>query len=256
MTLPYNAIEQIRRDGGAFIKAIASSDSRLAVRPCGDWRLDDLAWHVGEVWNFWASIVADQIDNLGDIRSIARPDRPQGQALIEFVYEAHVRLCNTLHDAATDTPVWTWTGANRDVAWVQRRMAQETAVHLWDASTTIGTPSSIPTALAADGIDEFLMWFAAKDRREGEMKVGGTVHLHCTDTGTGPDQTDVNGEWFIAAMKEPAATFTREHRKGDAAIRGAAHNILLWLWRRDAGPVEIIGDPVVARRFRAFTDLT
>ena len=95
------------------------------------------------------------------------------------------------------------------------------------------------------------------DDAEGAVKVGGTVHLHCTDgpSSAPSSSSDVHGEWYIAAMKEPAAVFTREHRKGDAAIRGTAHDILMWLWRRDAGPVDIVGDAVVARRFRAFTDL-
>ncbi|WP_394933758.1 hypothetical protein [uncultured Ilumatobacter sp.] len=56
-------------------------------------------------------------------------------------------------------------------------------------------------------------------------------------------------------MKEPKATFTRSNRKGDAAIRGPAQDILMWLWRRSSN-IEIIGDEVVARRFQAFTDLT
>jgi uncharacterized protein (TIGR03083 family) len=131
-------------------------------------------------------------------------------------------------------------------------MAQETAAHLWDAAQATGDPYEVPAVVAADGIDEFLTYFAASDRRDGELKVGGTVHLHCTD----PELGDGEGEWFVSAMKEPAATFTREHRKGDAAIRGRAHDILMWLWRRDAGAVEVIGDDGVARRFRAFTDLS
>ena len=56
-------------------------------------------------------------------------------------------------------------------------------------------------------------------------------------------------------MKEPAATFTREHRKGDVAIRGRAQDIRMWLWRRDDEGLEMIGDKVVARRFRAFSEL-
>ena len=34
-----------------------------------------------------------------------------------------------------------------------------------------------------------------------------------------------------------------------------ANDLLLWLWRRDAGPVEILGDVAVAERFRSFPDL-
>ena len=51
------------------------------------------------------------------------------------------------------------------------------------------------------------------------------------------------------------ATFTREHAKGDAAIRGRSADLLLWLWKREAGRIEILGDAAVADRFRNYTDL-
>ena len=251
MTLPYDPVEQIREAGSAFIRVIARHDSETRVPSCSEWTLGDLAWHVGGVWAFWAAIVERHITDVGELRTIERPERVDGEDLVEFVYSAHVRLCEALHATPPDTPVWTWTGANRDVAWVARRMTQETVVHLWDASDAIGDPYVIPTAIAADGIDEFLMWFAAAERCEGAVKVGGTVHLHCTDTA----DAGAPGEWFIAAMKEPAATFTREHRKADCAIRAGASDLLLWLWRRNAGPVEVVGDTIIARRFRAFTTL-
>ena len=144
--------------------------------------------------------------------------------------------------------MWTWTGASRPVTWVARRLLHETGIHLHDAATAVRQSYDIGADVAADGIDEFLTWFAASERGDGEMKVGGTVHLHCTDTEPG------QGEWYVSAMKEPAATFTREHRKGDVAVRGGALDVLLWLWRRPAD-VEVIGDEVVARRFQAFTVL-
>ncbi len=126
-------------------------------------------------------------------------------------------------------------------------------MHRFDAAHAVGDTYEVPTVVAADGIDEFLMWFAGTERREGEMKPGGTVHLHCTDT----TEADIaGGEWFVSSLKEPICTFTREHRKGDAAVRGRAHDILMWLWRRSDDGIEIIGDEVVARRFRAYTDLT
>jgi uncharacterized protein (TIGR03083 family) len=69
---------------------------------------------------------------------------------------------SALTRAGDDVEVWTWTGANQPVAWVERRMAQETAVHRWDAANAVGLPYDIPTAVAADGIDEFLTWFASR----------------------------------------------------------------------------------------------
>ena len=41
---------------------------------------------------------------------------------------------------------------------------------------------------------------------------------------------------------------TREHAKGDAALRGRAEDLLLTLWRRPvpAGAVDVVGDPAAA----------
>ena len=65
----------------------------------------------------------------------------------------------------------------------------------------------------------------------------------------------MSGEWLVSDLDANGATFTREHAKGDAAVRGRAADLLLWLWKRDAGPIEILGDDTVANRFRNFTDL-
>jgi len=131
-------------------------------------------------------------------------------------------------------------------------------VHRWDAANTVGLPYEIPVAVAADGIDEFLMWHAGGVPTA--EPVGGSVHLHCTDTDASvaegsDDRSLVNGEWLVKRLDGSGIEFTREHAKGDAAIRGTANDLLLWLWRRDAGPVEILGDAAVAERFRDFPDL-
>jgi len=255
--LPFDAIEHLRLDGTEFIRIVSQGDPTLSVATCGDWRLDDLAFHVAETWHFWAEVVANAIADRTAIREVTTLVRPDDHAaVIDLLFDAHVRLCTALHDADPSLEVWTWTGANQPVAWVHRRMVHETMVHLWDAGRTQGDDLGFDPIVCADGIDEWLTWFAAEERAEGEMKVGGTVHLHCIDEAL-PDGA---GEWYVSAMKEPKATFTREHRKGDAAIRGEAQDILMWLWRRltsrDASTLEIIGDEVVARRFQAFTDLT
>ena len=251
-SLPYDAIEHIRLDGTEFIRLVSKADPTLSVPTCPGWDLGDLAFHVAHAWNFWAGVVSTGLTDRTGIRDLPELERPSDHAgVIDVLFDAHVRLCNALHASEASTHVWTWTGSTQPIAWVQRRMTHETMVHLWDAGQAIGLDFEFGAAVSADGIDEWLTWFAAEERAEGEMKVGGTVHLHCTD----PELADGVGEWFISAMKEPKATFTREHRKGDAAIRGRAQDILMWLWRRGE-EVDVIGDVVVARRFRAFTDLT
>jgi hypothetical protein len=70
------------------------------------------------------------------------------------------------------------------------------------------------------------------------------VHVHCGD---------VAGEWTLRPdPTTDAFTVTREHAKGDCAIRGAASDILLGLWRRlPISALDIVGDADVAARFVA-----
>ena len=49
---------------------------------------------------------------------------------------------------------------------------------------------------------------------------------------------------------------TREHAKGDAAIRGSASDLLLALWRRiPSSELEIIGNRDVAEQLLAYPQL-
>jgi uncharacterized protein (TIGR03083 family) len=258
--LPYDALSHLRNDGVQFLRIVTDHGLEHPVPSCPGWTLGDLTWHLGNVWNRWGRIVSEGITTSDGVGTIEQPARPSDELLIDWVSTAHTAVFSALTRAGDDVEVWTWTGANQPVAWVERRMAQETAVHRWDAANAVGLPYEIPTALAADGIDEFLTWFASRRVSDGATPVGGTVHLHCTDTGSdvtegSDDRAAVTGEWLVTRLDESGIDFTREHAKGDAAVRGRAGDLLLWLWRREAGPVEILGDIGVAERFRAFPAL-
>jgi uncharacterized protein (TIGR03083 family) len=257
--LPYDPHTHLRTDAVRFLEIVADHGFDRPVPSCPGWNLGDLAWHLGGVWNFWGRIVAEQVTSGDTIATWVRPTRPADDLLLDWVTSAHTALYSALARASDTAEVWTWTGSNQPEIWVERRMTQETAVHRWDAANAVGIPYEIPVAVAADGIDEFLMWFA-DDRLPDAEPVGGTVHLHCTDTDAdvnegSDDRSAAIGEWLVKRLDESGIEFTREHAKGDAAVRGNANDLLLWLWRRDAGDVEILGDTAVAARFRAFPDL-
>ena len=73
------------------------------------------------------------------------------------------------------------------------------------------------------------------------------MHLHCGD---------VPGEWTVRPTDDGELHVTREHAKGDAAIRGGASDILLALWRRQPlTSVDVVGDAEIAARFVALTSL-
>ncbi len=230
------------RDGAAFADAIEAAGLSAPVAACPGWTTADLMWHLAEVHHFWRTIVGDRRDTW---EGYEQPQRPSDQDLPAF-YRAG--LAETLAVLAAADPLqtnWTWSN-DHSAAFVIRRMAHETAVHSWDAQQTAGTDAGIDPSLASDGIDEFLTHMLGDGSSEAEP-VGGSVHLHCTD---------VAGEWTLRPSEVHGFDVTREHAKGDAAIRGAASDVLLALWRRrELSTVDVIGDAAVAKRFVAHASL-
>ena len=142
------------------------------------------------------------------------------------------------------TYVWTWS-AQKNAAFVQRRMAHESAVHRVDAELAAGFRRPIAADLAADGVDEFLEFFFASEHDE-RSEPGESIHLHSTDCGD---------EWLVT-VRDGVVTTEREHAKGDAAVRAGVSDLLLLLWRRlRPDDVEVLGDRKALERFLARTSL-
>lgn len=237
------------RDGLGLADAAEAAGLDAPVASCPGWTVADLVWHIGEVHWFWASVVGHLWD---DPSAYEEPDRPDDDLLVAWYRGGVDRTLAILRDADPDAAVWTWAPRGGTAGWVIRRMAQETAVHRWDAEAAAGRTWSIDPELAADGIDEFLDHFTDR-AADGATPVGGTVHLHCTDASLGEGA----GEWIVA---EPEAggrlDVGREHAKGDAAVRGPASDLLLVLWRRRSlDGLEVLGDRAVAERLVARTSL-
>jgi uncharacterized protein (TIGR03083 family) len=237
----------IARDGSALADAAERAGLDAPVASCPGWTVADLVWHTGEVHVFFRSCTAGRWT---DPSAYVEPERPLGDLLVPWYREGVQQLVDVLRDTPPDAPVWSWAPRGGTAAWVVRRMAQETAVHRWDAeSAASASPPPIDAELAVDGIDEFFEHFS-DSAAEGAAPVGGTVHLHATDA---------VGEWLAS---EPTVggriKATKEHAKGDAAVRGTASDLLLLLWRRldlDGGSFEVFGDTDVARRLVSRPDL-
>jgi uncharacterized protein (TIGR03083 family) len=222
-------LQVIRREGAALLDA-AERAPHAPVPSCAGWDMSDLVWHTAEVHQFWASIVDG---SLAGPEQYEEPPRPDDGVVLAEARTSLASLVRVLSDADPDHEVWTWSSGN-DVAWVARRMAQETAVHRWDAEQAAGIDATIDPALASDGIDEYLSFFLVPC--EG---AAGSVHLH---------STDATGEWVVR-FDDGGLQVTREHAKGDAAVRGPATDLLLALWGRvPLEQVEIIGDRAAVDR--------
>jgi uncharacterized protein (TIGR03083 family) len=238
---PEDYVTALRREGALLAEAAGRAGLRAPVASCPGWTVADLVWHVGGVHDFWRRIVEQRAADRAEVKRTLT--RPADGELLDWYRAGLGRLVAVL--AATDpaTPVWTWA-PQKDAGFVRRRMAQETVVHRADAELAGGAASPIDPVIAVDGIDEFFEFFAP-DRAEGAAPLDGSVHLHATDA---------EGEWLVTATGDQLR-FSRGHAKGDAAARASAGDLLLLLWRRGHGPVEVLGDQAVLDRLLVHTDL-
>jgi uncharacterized protein (TIGR03083 family) len=236
-------VSAIRRDSSGLLEAAGEADPHATIDACPDWKPADLVWHIGEVHHFWGTVVAER---LRDPDQYTQPDRPPTEDdLRSFARGSAAMLLDALSTTDPSTPVWTWS-VQKDAAFVSRRMAMETAVHRVDAERAAGRERRIDPELAADGVDEFLVHFLP-DVVDGAPPLGGSVHVHCSD---------VPGEWTVTVDSGGKYAVSREHAKGDAALRGDAHDLLMVLWRRaPLDSVTVFGDRAIAERLIARTNL-
>jgi uncharacterized protein (TIGR03083 family) len=228
-------IETLRDNAASLAAAARAAGLDAEVPPCPGWDVQKLVRHIGSVHTSCAMVVRER----GPVDFSARPEMPKGDGCIEAFEERTAALVNALDGLPEDYPIWNWFGIEPPIpGFYHRRMAQETAVHRWDAQAAAAATSPIDTALAADGIDEVLRLFLSSDPEKVDL--GGSLHLHATDT---------EAEWVIRPEGGQLVAVP-EHAKADAAVRGTASDLLLYLWNRvPASSLDVVGDVAVAERW-------
>jgi uncharacterized protein (TIGR03083 family) len=209
-------VARLGRELAAF-GACLGGDLSAPVRHCGDWTVYDLANHLGG-GNLWAA--AAVTEQRGDYQAAPAPRDP-AQLAAWFSGTGEVLLAALGTDPSA--PAWTIAPPPTAGFW-QRRRAQETLVHRWDAEHALGVAGPLDPALADDGIAEVIDTMLPRQVRLGRTAAPAhAVGLHATDTGSrrvlGPD-----------APGDPVATAS-----------GTAADLLLLLWDRLAA-----GDPAIA----------
>ncbi len=208
----------------------------LPVQACPGWNAGNLAVHLWGVYAWVVGILETAaIDYERDVRQVrqrvneeretlwADPQYATSSAAIDRLRTTSDQLRTLLTEKPPDTRIWTWWQPDQTVGFWQRRMAQETAVHRWDAEASQGIERPIDAELAADGIDEALSIHLPSEYEEAAPNgKGESYHFHCTD---------VDGEWLVR-FEPDEILITREHGKGDLAFTGTASDLLLFVWRR------------------------
>ncbi len=256
----------------AALAETASRDLSAPIASCPGWDMTVLIAHVASVYASRVTILEQRAQNnpvrgfddlglpmaykgwfgavfAGDVPD-PRPAPPPG--LLDLLKNSADRLEKAFGPYEMSDPLWTWWPPDQTAGFWLRRMVQETVIHRWDAEAAVaegeGTP--IPHAIAVDGIDEWVDVMLPRLRQQAQERdgstqgAGETYHLHCTD---GP------GEWLVAFVPGPeGVVVTRGHHKGDAAFRGSASELLLFLWGRvPASRLDVVGDPAAVARYAA-----
>ncbi len=209
---------------------LAAPDAPVAA--CPEWNNMALLDHMGDVYNFIVAQVRSEA------QEIATPaSKPEAIDAVDWFDQTCEEIQAALGEADPTAAAWTWSDRT-DNGFYFRRMAHETLIHRYDAQLAAGDAvDPIDPALAADGIDE-LFDVGIRFRTRGPVGEwpSGSLHLH---------QTDGDGEWMVQAV-DGELVVTHEHGKGDAAVRGTAEALLLYLWGRGRGDTEHFGDAAVA----------
>lgn len=213
------------------------------VAACPPWRVADLLGHLSTVYRRTSHVLAHQLtERPAGSDWYAAP--PSGEALLDWFDRALTDVVSRLDGVDPTTPAWTFSSAHRTVGFWQRRLAHETTVHRVDVEAAHGGAGPIPVAVALDGIDEAFDVMISPGLSGRYCGDDGTVHLHATD---------VTGEWLVTLSPE-GIVVERSHRKGAAAVRGTASDLLLWLWGRvdaDTDRLETFGDLTVLGQLRS-----
>jgi len=232
--------------------AIAGAGPEAPVPGCDDWRVRDLAQHVGVVHRWTVRIVTTAATARVPFREVPVEYPAHWDDYPAWLAEGGRELVAALRSVDGDAPVWAW-GADQHMRFWSRRQLHETAVHRIDVERASDAPFQVDPVHAVDAIDEFLENIPyGRNTSAALAELGarrpGTVHLHATDT-------EAAGEWMIL-LSADGYRWERGHGKGDVAVRAPIADLLLLVYgRRDAEGLEVFGDRDLLARWQESTRL-
>lgn len=243
-------LASLHADGPAFRDAAKVPGALGAPVPsCPEWTVLDLIHHLGTTYEWVATHVTRGETTPPDpAPDPAERTLPEGESALGWWDEQYSLVIAALEAVDSRLPAWNWAPQAKQAAFWQRRMANETAVHRWDAQMAVGLPEPIDAALAVDGVAEVLDTWLPAGVRLGPRDRGGIAHLRATDAAA---------EWFVRLRPEGFALLdtgtvldtSAPHERVIAA--GNASDLMLALWGRIGFDVlEVAGDITLLESLR------
>jgi uncharacterized protein (TIGR03083 family) len=231
-------LDLLDAEGGVLLKTAQERGPAAEIPFCPGWTVGDLVPHLGFVYRWAGTVVADRLAEPPPREAFFDPDPGDFAAAYERTREAFEANVRTLRASPPDLACWTiWPGPGRDF-WV-RRMLHETLVHRVDAENAGGTPATgarLDPAIAADGVDEMVCGFASRYSKRLRADAPVTLAIHATD---------VDLRWWVRIGPD-APLFGRGLSPfgADTDVAALAGELYLLLWnRRTADGLTVLGNP-------------
>ncbi|MER5437157.1 maleylpyruvate isomerase family mycothiol-dependent enzyme [Streptomyces sp. NPDC002790] len=236
-------IRIVDEEGQLLAAAATEAGVDAKVSTCPGWQVRDLLRHQGAVHRWATSYVA----GLQKPHGIEDRSNLDGADLLAWYREGHRQLVEALTSAPSDVDCWAFLPAPSPLAFWARRQAHETTVHRVDAQSAqarIGDeePTTITPEFAADGIDELLTGFHARERSRVRSDVPRILRVRATDAG--PDAV-----WTVRITQDPPVTERGASGEAECELTGGAARLYLSLWNRLPFPA-VRGDATLAALWR------
>jgi uncharacterized protein (TIGR03083 family) len=248
-------IAALRREGELLAAAAERAGMAATVPCCPRWAVRDLLKHTGYVHRWATGIVAGGLARPpgGASEEEILSQGPGDAELPGWFREGHATLVRALSEAPPELDCWAFLAAPSPLAFWARRQAHETAIHRVDAEQAAGKASApaFEPAFAADGVDELIMGFLARNISRGSWPgLDGSLAIHVADGAAGC------ADWLVAGgPAEPGVS--RGTGPADCDVTGPARDLYLTLWNRHPPDgLQVTGDPGILPAFGRTLQIT
>ncbi|HTI25894.1 MAG TPA: maleylpyruvate isomerase family mycothiol-dependent enzyme [Kutzneria sp.] len=206
--------DAIEREVARIGEVGRTHDLAAEVPCCPGWTLGDVVKHVGVLQQWFAAMIERQSAQRLPFGEVDFGVPAEVADYPEWLVARQAEVGKVLRAADPDAAMYTW-GPGGEVRFWVRRMLMECLVHRYDAELAAGELTAVDPALAADGVEEFLVNLPSAEGFAPDVAnlrgSGQTIGFGVW--GTEVDWTvrlDADSFGLVSAVDDPDATVSAE----------------------------------------------